>query len=587
MCGLFGFVNFQGPAQAYLDRGRNALNTLRHRGPNQWGDAVMDNVYCGHRRLSVLDVSEAGRQPMLSAEGDVAVTANGEIYNFASLRAELEKTCRFTSNSDTEVALHGYRTWGIDGLVDRIDGMYSVVIYDRAERRLSLIRDRVGIKPLYYGRVGQWFVWASELKAITNFLAGVSLTVDTTALYDLLTYRYIPAPKTPYVEIRKLMAGHYISLDVNSDKLVQHRYWSLPTSICEGTRDDLADRLRSTIEASVCSHLVSDVPVGTFLSGGMDSSIVSMHAARSVQGMHSFTIGFDNPEYDEAEFARVAATAFGTLHHEKRLIRSDSDKLIPWMSSTYDEPFGDYSALPTWHVSQLARSQVTVALSGDGGDELFGGYKWYERIARIIKGRGPLAGLIERSSLCIPYTKKPKNKWQSILNRAALYGGMGIFELYVVLMNAVPQKIRQQYRHSLNIPTDYDDYWLLRQYFRPELGLRRALQYLDFHTYLPDDILTKVDRASMATSLECRVPFLSRDVVEFAFSLPEHFLYLGGQLKGGLKYAYRDLLPDSILNRPKKGFGIPTVAWGLVGEGDQSFEQIVLKDYLVKIKKSA
>lgn len=587
MCGLFGFVNFQGSAQEYLERGRTALDVLRHRGPNQWGEAILGNVYCGHRRLSILDVSEAGRQPMHSADGNIVITVNGEIYNFAQLRTELEKSFKFTSNSDSEVALHGYQAWGIDGLVERIDGMYAFVIYDHTKRELSLIRDRVGIKPLYYASIGQWFIWASELKAITKFLEMESLTVDNTALYDLLTYRYIPAPKTPYVEVRKLMPGHYLTLDSHSGKFVQRRYWSLPTTVRDGSREALAEQLRSTVEASVRSHLTSDVPLGTFLSGGMDSSIVSMHASSAVQQMHSFSIGFDNPEYDETQFARIASNAFGTQHHEKMLVRSDSDNLVSWMRTTYDEPFGDYSALPTFHVSQLARSHVTVALSGDGGDEIFGGYKWYDRIAQIIKARGAFSNLIDRSSFKIPYVKRPKNKWQSFLNRAALYGGMGVFELYVVLMNAVPQNIRQQYRRSLNIPSDYDDYWLLRQYYKPELGLRRALQYIDFHTYLPDDILTKVDRASMAVSLECRVPFLSRNVIEFAFSLPEHFLYLDGQLKGGLKYAYRDLLPDSILNRPKKGFGIPTLAWQIVGNDNQSFEQIVLKDYLEEHAKTS
>lgn len=587
MCGLFGFVNFQGSAQIGLERGRSALNELQHRGPSQWGEAVLDNVYCGHRRLSILDLSDAGKQPLMSADGEVALTANGEIYNFTSLRTELAKSYRFTSNSDSEVALHGYMAWGINGLVERIDGMYAIAIYDRSSRKLSLIRDRVGIKPLYYARLGQWFVWASELKAIVKFLDPSQLSLDTAALYDLLTYRYIPAPKTAYVGVRKLRAGHYVTLDVTTGEVTEQRYWTLPTTVCEGDPDQLAEQLRATVDASVNAHLVSDVPVGTFLSGGMDSSIVSMHAAKAIPHLHSFSIGFDTPKYDETAFARIAATAFGTHHHEKTLVSGDSANLVAWMRSTYDEPFGDYSALPTWHVSQLARSRVTVALSGDGGDELFGGYKWYERIARIVRGRGPLASLIEKSSISLPYTKRPKSKWQSVMNRITLYGGLGIFELYVVLMNAVPHNVRQHYRRDFNIPADYDDYWALRQYFKPDLGLRRALQYLDFHTYLPDDILTKVDRASMAVSLECRVPLLSRDVVEFSFSLPEHFLYYGGHLKGGLKYAYRDLLPPAILDRPKKGFGIPALGWGLLGEGEQSFEQIVLKEYLMSHSDTA
>ena len=580
MCGLFGFVNLREPSINHLDRGRVALNTLQHRGPNQWGDSVLDNVYIGHRRLSILDVSEAGRQPLISEDGDVTLTANGEIYNFNSLRSELCGAYNFNSNSDSEVALHGYCAWGLDELVERIDGMYAIAIYDRSAKKLNLVRDRIGIKPLYYAQLGDWFVWASELKAIVKFFENSQLQIDTTALYDLLTYRYIPAPKTPYIEVRKLLAGHYLTLDTLSGRVSQHRYWSLPTSIQDGTHNQFAEKLRAKIDESVKSHLISDVPVGSFLSGGIDSTIISMHASRATHGMQAFSIGFDVAGYDETEFARIAAASFGLMHHERRLVRGDSDNLISWMSETYDEPFGDYSALPTWHVSQLAREHVTVALSGDGSDEMFGGYYRYEQIARIINRRGPFAGVIEKSPLRIPYIKQPKNKWESITNRLALNGAMGLFELYVVLSNAVPRDIREGYRNVLNIPNDYDDYWLFRQYYKPELGVRRALQYMDFHTYLPDDILTKVDRASMAVSLECRVPFLSRDLVEFAFTLPEDFLYLNGQLKGGLKYAYRDLLPQPILNRPKKGFGIPTHVWQIIGEDNKSFEQIMLKKFL-------
>jgi asparagine synthase (glutamine-hydrolysing) len=579
MCGLFGFVNLRGPAQPFVERGRKALDALAHRGPDQWGESFLGNVYCGHRRLSILDVSEAGRQPMKSADGQIALTANGEIYNFAPLRGELEKTVRFTSHSDSEVALHGYSAWGLEGLAQRLDGMYALAIHDDATRTLALIRDRVGIKPLYYALVGQWFVWASELRAITTFLADEALAPDNSALFDLLTYRYIPGAKTPYAAVRKLLPGHFLTLDVESGRVATQRYWSPSTEVVTAPDDELAAKLRDTIGASVRAHLASDVPLGTFLSGGMDSTIISYHATREVERMHSFSIGFDFAAYDETAFARIAAEAFGTVHHEKKLERSDSGDLVKWMRSIYGEPFGDYSSLPTWHVSKLARSHVTVALSGDGGDELFGGYAWYERIARIVKRRGPFARLIERSPIRVPYAKRSRSRWQSALNRVALYAGMELFELYVVYMNAVPRGVRDEYRKPLGIPADYDDYWHLRQHFRPEMGLRRALQFIDFNTYLPDDILTKVDRASMAVSLECRVPFLSRDVVELAFTLPERFLYKDGALKGGLKYAYRDVLPPAILKRPKKGFGIPTVAWGVLGDDDRSFEQIVLADY--------
>jgi asparagine synthase (glutamine-hydrolysing) len=577
MCGLFGFVNLREAAQGYLPLARASLTSLAHRGPDQWRDYIRDNVYMGHRRLSILDLSEHGAQPMISRDGNIVSTVNGEIYNYPKLRAELPQV-QFESHCDSEIVPHGYREWGAGSLLDRMDGMYALALYDRAEQKLVIARDRVGIKPLYYATVGPWFVWASELKAIEMFLRDASLQVDGTALYDLLTYRYIPSPKSLYRNVYKLPPAHMLELDVRSGQSKLTRYWQLPAQVVTRSVEDAAAEMRALVGKSVNEQLASDVPLGCFLSGGIDSTVIAGTLAKLRNNAPVFTIGFDEPSYDETRYAKIAADAFGFDMYTRQLERDDGHDLLARMRALYDEPHGDYSVLPTWHVSKLARERVTVVLSGDGGDELFGGYSWYERIARIRRARGPLAGLMD-DMMGLPYIKRPKGRAAGAWNRLVLWGGSGLFELYTILMNAVPWHVRKSYRSALGVPHDYDDFWNYRRHYRPELGVRRSLQYLDFHTYLPDDILTKVDRASMAVSLECRVPYLSRELVEFAFSLDESFLYLNGRLKGGMKYAFKDLLPVDIESRGKKGFGIPVQKWELLGDSE-AFELGVLKSYL-------
>jgi asparagine synthase (glutamine-hydrolysing) len=575
MCGLFGFVCFSGAPQDYLLPAREALNTLTHRGPDQHSDALAGNVYLGHRRLSILDLSEAGRQPMASSDEAVAIAVNGEIYNHTQLRSQLGLS-HFRSRSDSEVVLHGYQKWGLEGLLERMDGMYALAIHDRAKSKLILARDRVGIKPLYYARIGAWFAWASELKALERFLYAEALEYDGTALYDFLAYRYIPTPKTPYRQIHKLPAARSLQLNTQTGHLDLRCYWTLQPQSLNRPKDEIAAELREKITNSVRTQIMADVPLGTFLSGGIDSTIVTNHASSMLPHMHSFSIGFDQASHDETRFAAIAAEAFGTEHHVKTLDKSHSHGILDLMRRLCDEPFGDYSALAAWHLSGLARQHVTVALSGDGGDELFGGYKWYDRIPSILRRRGPFAGFAERLSL--PYHKRAPSYARRVANAIAVRAGMSMQEIYIVLMNGEPQLTRRQFREILEIPTDYDDYWLIRQHYDARHGPRKSLQVLDFHTYLVDDILAKVDRSSMHFGLECRVPLLSRELVELAFSLPEDFIYMGGQLKGGLKYAYRDILPPEILKRGKKGFGIPVRAWDVLS--DESFEVAVLRDYL-------
>jgi asparagine synthase (glutamine-hydrolysing) len=339
-----------------------------------------------------------------------------------------------------------------------------------------------------------------------------------------------------------------------------HRYWQLPTEEIAVSVDEAAERIREILGASVEEQQVSDVPLGFFLSGGIDSSAVVAEAAMRHNDLASFAIGYDVAAHDETNHAAVVADQFRTRHTRRILTADHAEDLMECMEAWYDEPFADTSALPTWHVSRLARENVTVVLTGDGGDELFGGYRWYERYARFRKlqsfllpglKRGPRTSLAARSA---GLARKFALRVDLLTRRDPL-------ELYATLLTGYIGPEKEHYRRVLEIENDYDDMWHFRRHYRPDLPLRKRMQYLDFHTYLPDDILTKVDRVTMAVSLEARVPFLSRPLIELAFSLPQHVLYYQGQLKGILKYAYRDVLPQQILDRGKKGFSIPLNQW--------------------------
>lgn len=561
MCGLFGIWRPNGGrlASAELESARQACDELRHRGPDQHGEYAQGDVYIGHRRLSILDLSERGRQPMVSEDGAVAVAVNGEIYNFQALRRELGKE-QFRSSSDSEVVLHGYRAWGIEKLLSRIEGMFAFTVLDRRSGQLYLARDHAGIKPLYYGNLNGYVFWASELKAVRRFFGPDRLPMDNTALYDFLTYRYVPAPKTQYRNCYKVEPGCYVTVDSATGGFSARRYWQLPTEEIDVSANEAGERIRESLGASVEEQLVSDVPLGFFLSGGIDSSIVVAEAAARHDDLASFAIGYDVAAHDETNYADIVAKRFATRHTKRVLTVDHADDLMSRMESWYDEPFADTSALPTWYVSRLAHEDVSVVLTGDGADELFGGYRWYERYARFRKlqslllpgvKRGPRTSLAARSSGLV----------RKFSARADLLSRRDPLDLYATLLTGYIGPEKEHYRRVLEIEGDYDDMWHFRRYYRPDLPLRKRMQYLDFNTYLPDDILTKVDRVTMDVSLEARVPFLSRPMVELAFSLPQKVLYHHGQLKGVLKHAYRDVLPAQILNRGKKGFSIPSHHW--------------------------
>ncbi|MEE4185306.1 MAG: asparagine synthase (glutamine-hydrolyzing) [Gammaproteobacteria bacterium] len=552
---MCGFVGGTDPSWNYAA----ALAAIAHRGPDDGRLNQQGPVHVGFRRLAIIDLDPAANQPMLAADGAGWIVFNGEIYGFAELRRELEKRGRhFRTHSDTEVILNAYAEWG-DAFVEHIDGMFAIAIWDAREARLKLFRDRPGIKPLYYYFDGRRLAFASELKALEHALDPADLQVDTTALYDFLSYRYVPAPKTAYKNCFKLPPAHKLVFNPATGAIsAPQPYWSLPAvaepAVAVGA-DAAAEELRALIDGSVKEQMVADVPLGFFLSGGVDSSAVVASASRSGAVLDTFSIGFDSDKSSETPFAREVAELFHTRHHERILSRAEAGDLLANLRGWFDEPFADESALPTYLVSRVARENVTVVLTGDGGDEVFGGYRTYPRFQRYDGG----LSWPQWMNTAMFRARRPFGRRSSvtrITNLLEMRFTSGP-ELWGRIMAGMPAAAKEDYRVRFGIPNDYDDWWHYRQHWRADLPVRTRLQYLDFHTFLPGLVLTKVDRTSMAVSLEARVPLLDRRIIEYSFSLPEAVRYYNGELKGLLKHAYRGLLPDHILHRRKKGFGIP------------------------------
>jgi asparagine synthase (glutamine-hydrolysing) len=578
VCGIAGLIEPPGQPVDH-DLVRSMIETLRHRGPDAQGIYTFQNVGLGHRRLSIIDVSESANQPLFNEDGSVAVVFNGEIYGYRDLRTDLKRMgCQFRTTSDTEVLLNAYIHWG-DAFLEHIDGMYAAAIYDRRSQTLRLFRDRPGIKPLYYFWDGRRFAFASELKALVETFPEWTSKIDNTALYDFLTYRYIPTPKTLYRNIFKLPPASSLTLDVASMSLSgPSQYWSLETALTRPLDLEVAEAeevIRDQISSSVEQQLVADVPVGFFLSGGLDSSVVVASAREKAQDARTFSIGFDVASHDETRFARDVAERFKTHHREERLSECMIAELLPQLQNWYDEPFADTSAFPTYFVSQIARESVKVALSGDGGDELFGGYNWYSSFLRLrpLVGRGPR--FMARIAARYKWLCRPRSLGRKFLNACQVMGSDELV-LYNILLGGLAGEEKARYQKHLEIPSDYDDLWYFRQFWRSDLPVRTRMQFLDFHTFLPDDILTKVDRVSMANGLEVRVPLLSRDLIELAFRLPENVRYANNELKGLIKRAYSRILPESVIHREKKGFSIPRE---YVDCGSRSIQEVILRDH--------
>lgn len=569
---MCGFVGGTEADWRYAD----ALEAIRHRGPDAGSLDTSGPIRVGFRRLAIIDLAPAANQPFSAPDGLAWIVFNGEIYGFRRLRTELERLGHaFRTQSDTEVLLNAYLEWGED-FVLHVDGMFAIAIWDARDRQLRLYRDRAGIKPLYYYYDGRRFAFASELKALERALAGEHLDTDPSALYDFLGYRYVPAPKTLYRNCFKLLPGQTLRFDPETGKASTPRYyWRLDTTIRNEriTAGEAAEELRQLIDESVRDQMIADVPLGFFLSGGIDSSVVVAAATGAGAEVKTFSIGFDSDEVSETPYARLVASHFGTDHHERLLLQDAAQDLLPQLKTWFDEPFADDSALPTYLVSKIARERVTVALTGDGGDEIFGGYSTYQRYLRYARWPS-WPGAFDRGAVRLRQRLHRRNPVYRMLRVLETVMSSDV-ELWSKIMHGMSPAAKSEYRQRFALPDDYDDWWHYREWWRKDLPATTRLQYLDFHTYLPDCILTKVDRASMAVSLEARVPLLSRRLIEWSFGLPESIRLLNGESKGILRYAYRDILPKTIIERRKKGFGTPRYYLGDLGEGIPLQEHIL------------
>ncbi len=542
MCGILGGNN---PHWNY----QKGIECMEHRGPDGMRISQVQDFTLAFTRLSIMDLSENGMQPMFSYDNQVGIVFNGEIYGYRKLRDTLvKKGYRFRSTSDTEVILNAYLEWG-EKFITKIDGMFGMAIYDKRDMTVKLFRDRVGIKPLYYYYNGFDFGFASELKGIVNMCNTASLEVDNTALYDYIYYLYIPDPKTIYKNVYKLLPGHRMTFDIRKRRIMKDSaYWKLKVNDCQGAQrkqSDLIEELRHLVKESVEEQMIADVPVGTFLSGGVDSSIVTYEGHQINPGLETFSMDFADSRYSELRYANELAARY-QMHMNSRIFnrsifRQHYHKLKDW----YDEPFADTSAFPTYLVSEMAKEKVSVVLTGDGGDEVFGGYWRYQSMWRKEQEHGPDSPIITLLYDKMQDRKKNNYFWLDDLTfLSRVYGWRPSLD---------DKKIRKQ----LQIDKDYDICDTLRRYYHKDLPPITRVQLLELKTYLPNDILTKVDRASMAVSLESRVPLLARKVIEFSFSLSEEDRCPKGELKGLLKKAYEKEIGKDILYRKKMGFGMP------------------------------
>jgi len=527
---------------------------LEHRGPDSEGLLVRDNgrLAIAFRRLAILDLTSAADQPMTDETGRWSMVFNGEIVNYEMLRRELEaEGNRFTTSGDAEVLLQSYLRWG-EGCLDRLRGMYAFAIWDSAERRLFVARDHLGIKPLYYYHKGPWFLFASELKAIMCHPA-VSREVNHDALDDYLTYGYVPFDRSIVRDAHKLPAGHCMTVDDLG--VTVRKWWDLEYRPADRSIDQTIDELRDRIARVNDMWSVSHVPVGVFLSGGIDSSAVCALAARKGRPT-TFSIGFDYDQRNELNHARRVSQFVGCEHHERMVSVGDAAQTLDLLAAVYDEPFYDTSAVPTLHLSAFAAERVTVALGGDGGDEVFFGYNWYTDFLALEKSAGrmiPGATSLVRALRHLPLGGRLAgfDRYTTSDSAARYFGLIGFLDS-VEKRRILP---------GLRSTKQRDNLWLYRKFFRDDLPPTTALRMLDLQTYLVDDILVKVDRASMASSLEVRPPLLDNCLVEFVMTIPDDQVFVGGEKKYLFKRAMQELLPESIINRSKRGFSAPVRSW--------------------------
>ena len=578
MCGIAGYIGeIKNPSDC-LTKMAQAIN---HRGPDSNGLWIgQEGIGLAHTRLSILDLSSAGHQPMHSVSGNYVLIFNGEIYNHEYLRSELESISNrnWLGHSDTETLLASIEEWGIEDTLAKVKGMFAIALWDKKSKNLYLACDRIGEKPLYYGWVNQQFVFASELKSIKQFPAFKN-KIDRNSLAMFLRFNSIPAPYSIYENIYKLEPGQIIKIHSKSKQVQKNSFWSIEEAYKNGnmnkftgTSKEAVNKLEHLLSSAVSSQMQSDVPLGAFLSGGIDSStIVSLMQSFSNSKVNTFTIGFNSKEFDEAKHAALVAKHLGTDHYEKYVTDNDALNVIPNLPNIYDEPFADSSQIPTFLVSEFAKQKVTVALSGDAGDELFGGYNRYifseKTLNTIFKAPSIIKQLISKSIFSIS-----EEKWSSLLsshlnNRFANIGNKiyktadilsskNVRDLHLKLVSQIYNpsewlKNANEYKSKLN-----DDIVRFE-----ELNSIESMMAYDLISYLPTDILTKVDRAAMSVSLETRIPFLDLDVIEFSASLPVEFKIRNGVSKWALREVLYRHVPKDLIERPKMGFGVPLAEW--------------------------
>ena len=570
MCGIAGFLSGKRDfaAEGFEEVVQRMAMALRHRGPDD-GGAWVDRsagIALGFRRLAILDLSPRGHQPMFSADGRYGIVFNGEIYNFKELRTRLEGLGhKFLSGTDTEVILAAAVEWGAGDVPRHLQGMFAYALWDRQQRVLHLARDRIGIKPLYYGWSGETFLFASELRAIEQY-PGFERTLNHEAVELYLDFGYVPAPLSIYKGIQKLRPATALQVRTGERTAEPRQYWDIESAFnaepAATGEQEAIEKLEYLLDISVKRHMISDVPLGALLSGGIDSSaVVAMMCAKAGARVKTFTVGFSEKGFDESHHARAVAKHLGTDHTEMLLRPQDALEVIPKLPEIYDEPFADSSQIPTLLISRLARKHVTVALTGDGGDELFGGYNRYRFLPMAVKWGNRLgtrlsstaATLFRGAGARLTGTMASSRMGEGLSKLGDLIGAGRLETAYGAVCKPFSGP------HLLVERTDRHGAWPSP----PSAGRDwvTQMQLWDASTYLPDDILTKVDRASMSVSLEARVPLLDDELIPFAASLPPNMKIRGRHTKWLLRQVLYRHVPRELIERPKSGFAIPLAAW--------------------------
>ena len=553
MCGIAGFIGIQRSRDNSEELIDSMCKVIRHRGPDDQGVWVGDGAALGMRRLSIIDLA-GGHQPIFNEDQSILIVFNGEIYNYRELGKELqERGHRFTTNSDTEVIVHAYEEYG-DDCVKHLRGMFTFAIWDRKRQRLLAARDRFGKKPLNYYWDGQRLIFGSEIKSILE--AGIPREINSIALDEYLVYGYVPTPNTLFKGVLKLPAAHILIYE--DGHIRTKRYWDLPfTPTCQDDEATAIERTRALLKDAVQVRLMSEVPLGAFLSGGVDSSVVvGLMSQMMSQPVKTFSIGFEEDDFSELPYARKVAKHFGTDHHEF-FVRPELVSVLPQLVWAFDEPFADASMLPTYYVSKLAREHVTVVLTGDGGDEIFGGYKHYQRELSINRIPAFIRSLLKYGSMLMPDGMRGRNRLSNMGSDLATRVAQS-YTRYPV--GSRPSMYDSEYFAHVRDHNPYEQH--IREFrTAQQLDIMAQMQYVDARIYLPDDILVKVDKASMFNSIETRTPMLDQQLVEYVSSLPSTIRTRNGVLKDLLKKVAADMLPAEILTRPKQGFGPPIEQW--------------------------